>query len=978
MSKPQEDLFITQEKLPFPSRPTSEEDKNSNVNKKKRGANNLNSNVKLDIINYLIENEPKISDIERISEELENAKLKQSIIYNNQQVLISKNKKILEGLNIQIEKEMTNRPIYNNIQFFTSKLDNELKTLEQRLEIAEDDYYKLKSVLSNEITRLNRFKKNQHSLSIEVERGNAKLHSLKIVKTEFNTNLNNELKLLNKYIVYNTAIDDQFNNEKVTKQEKLDTLTDQFKSAKEVIKNKQEKIEELKNKQNRLRNKIKLEERYIHNIKFSINISKKYILHNQVHFQKVLCFFDSEDLNEIIEKYKNMLLYYHNNKFVFEMGNHELNKLNNEYRLNCIEYTRLREMNKTKNSKVESTIPNDNDEIISIKKTINVIKENNQRHLEFILASETCLKKLFEYIEKYKNAIKLKNDNFLIQSIDRVYNSNNISYSFNNSSQKQYSTQTKKKNIKFNNSHSIIGKSNFNNTNLKYSIFNSLSKKPRHNTLEIKTLISQETNEIEVNYLLYLHSLNSNNIQILIKLIGKFLFDMFKYLESKIVIKDKFKSIVYHSLSSKKTSNILLTSSFDEDNFIAKPLTTKKSTKINMSLVNSNYESPRRMHTITHSLSNNNLNPQQGTINMKQRFSLSKEIKNKDFIVSYISKFIMKKRKTETFSSSNNKLTSIKKRKLTNYSSQPSLKALIYSESPLTTENKLNQDNQVLEDSYVISRQKIKEEDQTKQLLKENKQKINSTIIAMFQIESNNQNNWVKKDKDGLELDIFNFSKKNRVVFNNAKMKNRLVLNQNNNKLKAISGIYSNKKELYPSYQNTVISKKDSGISFMNQNIHDKDTHYNHQAHTSRVLKKLDSYNELKPNGNYKSSDKRLNTISKAKSSLKNSLKNDEEDSKDSAYSGVSLSNLVALKSIDQSTIKGNSSQAKKLIFCESSPAFPVISVIKPFKNTVLSTKKSNIEKMKLNCVKSIFEFNKDFYTIDNILLTRSSNKINK
>lgn len=432
MSNQQKEIFITtttkkktfnkqQSKSPFDfneiinnSSKENHENENKSV-KYYKGKSILKDNTKFEVLNYLIENEPKISDIERISEELELSKVYKFNIFNQQQVIINKKKERLTEINKQIHNEIINRPIYLDHEEKIKEMNMMINDLKLKVEIAEDDYYKLSYVSSEERRRNDFLKQRKNQISEEVEKINVKLRNLKIAKGKFKFNLKNEIDLLNKYIIFDTALKDKFNEDDKKRQRELNDIADEFKTAKQKIVNKKQILSKIINNQTIIKGIIKKEEEYQESMMITINRMSKFINKNTFLMIKIFSNFDEtkpkeyimSNFNIILDDYVNTVKYFQNNKNLYDNKNQEISKLKDELRKakEITEDLEIKLVGKEK-QKLNMLIYNNSNNIYKNKDDVNMesnIKQTENLNMQTTDSQNIYLKHDNDFLTELKN-----------------------------------------------------------------------------------------------------------------------------------------------------------------------------------------------------------------------------------------------------------------------------------------------------------------------------------------------------------------------------------------------------------------------------------------------------------------------------------------------------------------------------------------------------------------------------------------------
>lgn len=625
----------------------------------------LKEKVKIDVLNYLIDNEPKISDIEKIAVELDNSVLRQRQIFDAQNSLLTTKRKEVDSLKSHIHNEMiASIPLYCDISSNLNDLDDEIFKLRQKVEIAEDDYYKQCAMLTNENNKSQQYKKFYNQALREVDKSERKLEKLFIARTEFESNLKSEIILMNKCIVFKSALDDKLKQETSTKQLRLEDLTKEFKEVKHEISKKKDNLKEIKGQAEFIKSQIS-SEKDRHQTLIRLNKeSNLFIIQTKIQLFSIFEFFGTDDLETLAFNYKDALNIYNSKKNDFSMANHEVVMLNNQLSSLEVEFAAIK-----KRLEEEDQINSyESVDSMNLTKVIITIKQMNESIQANFKATVQYLKRFFELKSRLQYAIASKVKNCETQYLNNNTITNSHSQHLNSTEEGNFA----KKSIVLDRANNLQLKIN------KLSINKSpkkIGKKHIHSNSVLNSTSSNNISEVKGNIIDWIIiNPTAQNISLLISLINKFLFRVIKFCKESSNIKS------YIPINSKSTKTVWNLAAARASTFKPAALKTLELTfakgirnskknllhcKDDSILLPSQVYQENKMKS---KLSLMRFDPsstapsnhiQSETLEMKQHQSQS-DLRNKSNIVNFISQFIIQKEKK------NPQAAELKKRKNTN------------------------------------------------------------------------------------------------------------------------------------------------------------------------------------------------------------------------------------------------------------------------------------------------------------------------
>lgn len=392
---------------------------------------NSQEKIKIDLLKYLIDNKPSISDINEISNELQRSTVRQNTSFNIYSKLIQDKLKQEQALDIMITKELLNNlPLYNDIQHSIENMSLEIKHINKHLESADDDYDKYNLKLIEEKNKSLQFKKHLNKVMKEVKKNDKKISDLKIYSLEANSYMKSDKELLDKCSIFLNALETRTEKHSLEREMRLQDLNSEFKNVKEVIEQNKNIMEELKISILLVKQKIKMCDN-INMHKFSNNRElESFILTNKAKLFHIYEFFNSSNLEFISDEYKNILVNYSNNHNHYEGLNKEFKNLKKELReceeeLNSLiilkkEYIKLYsedndDLNFTNKTKFDFYKKNNNEQGYIENNIVDARKNNKNTVSLLALATQSYSNYDYSYLIQTLQYLIKENQHFTIE-----------------------------------------------------------------------------------------------------------------------------------------------------------------------------------------------------------------------------------------------------------------------------------------------------------------------------------------------------------------------------------------------------------------------------------------------------------------------------------------------------------------------------------------------------------------------------------
>lgn len=414
---------------------------NSNSQREKN-SNSLGTKAKFDLIKYLIDNQPNISDIENICIELQSSAIIQNKMFNDLSKQSIDKKAKLNSLESNISNELIkNVPFYSDIGNTIDQLTKEIKNIKKKIEYSEDNLNKLEQKKNEERDKYDQMSKFLKITINEVSKNAKKVRMLNIYELEANDYIESQKSMKMKCEKYLDAIN--YNKEIKTnlKHKELNSLNEDFALVKEIIEISSIHLDDIKTTKTHFLKEIKKHNKINSALKLiNIDLIKSNVDIN-LKLSKIFSFFSRNYNENVTEKFIQMKMLYDDNftnfhylnvdhsNYCLKLRDNEeiLLKLNKDYKLKLINEKNIDANNQQLDFEIglnKLLICQKNNEEINIKvinkevylkKLIFSLSFLKNKMIRFIKLDSNKNKPIFEIFKEmflFKNSLVKVNDKF--------------------------------------------------------------------------------------------------------------------------------------------------------------------------------------------------------------------------------------------------------------------------------------------------------------------------------------------------------------------------------------------------------------------------------------------------------------------------------------------------------------------------------------------------------------------------------------
>ena len=367
----------------FFSRKNFEQNRKSQIENKKN-KDIITEQLKEDFIDYMMLEEPKYADFDKISEDLQSQIYNNYKRYNNNLLKIEKKKKILDNILKQLEKTLIDNYFLSDSSMIPKKIE-EIEKAKFDILTKQQEYASYKKI-HEELYNKNYMIKRNILDKIDIDTINEKYYDqYKLLEIHAIVQVSKKQDSLNEMEEYYKKILDEHDKEHKAKNKILKELKIEIEVLKEDEKELIHKLRKLKTKRNDIKTLIK--ERQKKNLIYQENLIK-YAKKNQKSFismNKIFRSVNAKNLDDVLLDVNSLNCKFNRLKNLVMKSNEDISNLNSKYsKLSKNLEDIKKQINKNKNETVNAFSDIEQDKIIKIKNYLQKEKEEQNEIKEEI------------------------------------------------------------------------------------------------------------------------------------------------------------------------------------------------------------------------------------------------------------------------------------------------------------------------------------------------------------------------------------------------------------------------------------------------------------------------------------------------------------------------------------------------------------------------------------------------------------------